>query len=346
MSIDIKEVKGEKGNYFIMDEEGNPVASWTKRDITFFKGRKIKFDSPILVIPSKLANFIGVFHPDGDHFFFHLYDSEGNERWRNSYSMEEERIMDFYVTDMGIVISVEKGPLFLRLIDPVGNILRTFFLYENPLYDEERSLYIDVSEDGLKFTILTEKDQFSSSDLFLFNMKGKEIFKKKLDGIPGGVFISPHENYLFAISHEFSEGEVKKTYGFLFSKRGEIIKKFLLPIKKATFSKDESLLLISGKRWFELYSLPESELILRKRTDRKIYDTSISIDGSILILKATRVHSSSEFMYDWLHFTVFDKRGERLESGSIKGPPEITLIRGGWRTFYVSLRDKWVEINF
>jgi hypothetical protein len=342
----LEEAQPYKETYFIIDEGGKPVASWSKRSIYFKGGKRVNFDAPIAVIPSKLGNFIGVFYPKGDSLFFRLYDSNGVGRWTISFPSDQYRARDFLISDMGIVISVETAPAFFEIFDPSGRRLKSFFLYKNGGFVEDRPLYMDISEDGLKFAVYTLKDYGSPPEIFLFNIKGEELMRKKLEGYPAGVIISPHENFLLAISHGVEKMGIKERYAFLLPKEGKLLHKFYSPLLRARFSKDETLILISGKRWFELYSLPDADLILRKRTELRIYDAAISLDGSILLIKATGHYRERRFVYDWLYFTVFDKGGEKLESGSIKGPSEIALIRTGWRKFFVSIQNKLVRIDF
>lgn len=310
-------------------------------------GKRIDVNGSFETIISKGGKYIGIMTLRDNLVYFTLFDRDGNELWAKGFNMGKEGGPDFYISDLGITVSVDVPSLTLYLYDLKGNLIRKVKPVKDAGYNEERAFAIDIGKDGLHFVISALEKYGGPSYIILYDFEGVRLFRKKLDGvIPFRVFISPHEDYIVASMYKVEKRVVGESRTLIIKNDGTLLRDFPFLAEGAIFTGDQERMAVWGKRWFCVYSLPDLELKFKKTTERKVLTASFSLDGSLLIWTFSGHYERNYYIYDHLYFSIYNADGSKIESGSLERMREIPLIHPGYKNFKVALDGKLVEITF
>lgn len=256
---------------------------------------------------------------------FVVYTDKGDKFWEmNEKIMYDVPLLYIYLSDKdGFAVGVLSCAGIVVFFDSTGKELKRIDLFKNDEFDYEKgsigafsgngkSFVLNIQESpGIAIGALSQEDSGRSGNphLFLFNYKGKEIWKVNLPGFySNNVFISPSGEYIIGVVSCFhiKKGMVSP-YTLLLNKKGEIIKKYTFYTRCAAFSPNEEYAVVGY--WepvstIQLIKNKNGKVILNYKFDAsvdKINNLIVSNEGIIAIIfdnnEVCILNSAGEIIY-------------------------------------------------
>jgi len=234
--------------------------------------------------------------------------------------------------DDGSVVLGESDSGVVWFSDGNGNLLKEVVLFPDVDYDLERTLEIDLSDDGSQVAVIASKrggspagsnapNPDSESHLFLFTREGKELWRKALPEFNSSeVAISPDGQSIVTNSYTIStDGKLAKR-AIIFSQKGNIFCQTDLLFKQARFSGDSKFLLLANNQELQLLDLINGKLRWSQKISGQtgmMVDLDISEGGEqVAVLVATNDWDGRQFIYRLPVVTIYDSQGIEIQKFS------------------------------
>ncbi|MFQ5651354.1 MAG: hypothetical protein ACE5IY_15565 [bacterium] len=334
-----------------------------------------KLDLPtgqVMTILSRGGRYVGVarWAQDGNvsdrTLIIEVYTSEAVKR----FTLQHGVAYDEGVPSM--LLSDDEGALVLGLA-PIGRILfhdangalrRQVDLFPGASYDLERTLHLDLSDNGLWLAAVAGQrgaappgsaapDPSARPHVFYFSRTGEERWRVVLRGQSGlQVAISPDGEFVAAGSYSVQkEGTVSKST-VIFDKEGKQLGENDFLFKRAAFSADSKRLLLAENSRAAVVALPSGRILWTAKISRRegmIAGVRILNQGLLAALLVARSeYTSSGFLFINPILKLYGPAGALQQE---HGFPEQTFAHPGLffsedqRTLFVRFRRAtyWYE---
>jgi|GEM_PF-2531060 len=260
---------------------------------------------------------------------FTLYDSEGQELWSLTGSLDtDEPVPSWYISNDGRVVSVRPARSLLNFIDLGGSAERTVELFPDTPSEMERPIACAFSADGQLLAVnalqhhprpgdeMTPR-QKGASHLILFTGRGEELWRRRLEEeISGPVAISDDGNRIAAVALSVMGANRIEMKTHLFDREGQWLAAVATDFRLADFSSDGSRLLLGRKRDLRLVETATGKTIWENRLADEygqIRATDLSPDGTLaLVAAAPSRFQEGRFTFTPVHALIYDDRGQQV----------------------------------
>lgn len=334
---------------------GRPVKSWlfseqmekTGLSIIAVHDKQIKWirnvESKLLDLPG--GNLKTLFSKGGNYFGIislieslktsnrnkilrvEIYTSSGEKLYslsRNQYY--DDSIPSVVISDLnGSMIIGQNSIGKLWFYHQDGELRREVELFPDASFDLERTLHLDLSEDGTSLAVAASKRGASplgskapkpsgQPHLFLFTPSGDEVWRKALPGFStSAAAISEQGDFLIANSYSVdTRGNIKKTTS-LFDNHGARIANFDLLFKYAHFSSDSEFLILAENRKARVVELSTGQTAWSHNISRKqgmITVVRLANKAAVAVLLVARNEfKNGAFVFTNPRLAVFDRFG-------------------------------------
>lgn len=256
-----------------------------------------------------------------------IYTSAGEKLFslsRNQYY--DDSIPAIVISDFnGSMIMGQNSIGKLWFYHQDGELSREVELFSDASFDLERTLHLDLSEDGTSLAVAASKrgaSQLGSKapkpsgepHLFLFTRSGDEVWRKTLpDFGTSAAAISERGDFLIANSYSVDmRGNIKKTTS-LFDNHGARIANFDLLFKYAHFSPDSEFLILAENTKARVVELSTGQTAWSHNISRKqgmITVVRLANKAAVaVLLVAKNEFKNGEFVFTNSRLEVFDRFG-------------------------------------
>ncbi|MFQ5706454.1 MAG: hypothetical protein ACE5HO_03345 [bacterium] len=276
---------------------------------------------------------------NGDKFLrLELYDSATTEKL---YSLNQKQYFDDSLPV--VVVSNQKGLVILgrnstgtlRFYGQHGVLNKEVTLFPGAAYDLERSLYLDLSEDGTLLAVGASKrggapwgaeapNPSGEPYLFLFTPFGEQLWSAPLPGFnTAATAISAHGEVIVANCYTVDQqGQVNKQ-SLLFSQDGKRTGSFDLLFKYAAFSPDAKYVLLAENNAATLVQSASGQIVWTERLPRSqgmIAAIGLSNAGEYAaLLMAKNQFQQGVFLFTKPRVKVVDRAGQLQQEIDLEG---------------------------